>query len=247
MHWRVLGVCLAISVLLAFLLVEALLAFGFKEQLSLIVPLLPIFYAFVYPVIDRNASYTLPDAPSRPAPPTRTPLRPPLPPGARWSGRLGAVLWGLGASLGAYLLLELAAWVAYVRFAAEMPLPDWRGLSLGDLLNWFGGGLIALDGGWEVAYTVCEMIVVSAAGGVAIGLTSRGDPLLEGLVAGAIVSMGFGINQFFFAYEELSRRLGLGMSVLVLLQTFLFALWAGLVFRAVGRGTSVKSGGWGRI
>jgi hypothetical protein len=162
-----------------------------------------------------------------------------LPARGRWSGKLLAILAGVLASLLTHLALETAAWLATGPVPAGGTLG--HNLDAAMLLRWLHGDLVHLDGISQILFLSMEMLVISVFGGLCVGLLSPNTSTLNGLLAGVIVSIWMGANQFASLYIGLldwSLRLGpslgqawkwhYGLPAGLCLQAFVFAICSGL-------------------
>ena len=218
MQWQLLWVSLVVSMFLALGLIKSVRMFGIQQdQLNLIIPLLPVFYALVFPSLEKffakdagRSAHTL--HAYSPAP--KTPKR--------WSGKLTPILMGALACVLAHLALE---WSLLKVFSAVNEAP------------------FELVGRWRLLYLALEMPVITVIGGLYVGFLSRANALLNGLIAGVIASIWMGVSQYIPLYEALSvlsqrwgRTLGLdaqwsnGLVLGLFLQVFFFAAWSGLGF-----------------
>lgn len=231
MHWRLLAISLFIAILAAMALVKAILWLGMREQLNYVIPLLPVFYAIIYPILEKADSH------KHPAPASLYVSS--LPAQKRWSGKLLAIMGGVLASLLAHLALETTAWLTTGQAQAGRPL--WQQLDAEMLARWLHGDLVHLGGISQILFLSMEMLVVSIFGGLCVGLLSLNTSTLNGLLTGVIVAMWMGANQFASLYIGLldwSLRLGpslgqawrwhYGLPAGLCLQAFIFAVCSGL-------------------
>lgn len=239
MRWHVLWASLVASILLAVGFVKLILMAGMKQQLELILPVLPLFYTVVFPLMDKTIPEEGPRRQSQKAA-ARAPRR--------WSGALNPILLGLGVGLALNLLLDLVCGLAYRRFVLASGPTGLEPLTPAAVLGWFFGEL-PYSGVERLVIQALEMVVVSACAGVCVGLLSKTRPLLNGLIAGAIYAAWSGTNQYASVYETilgLSARLGdgwpglqgrwnYGLLVALFLQVLLCAVCSGLAFRAPAR------------
>ena len=218
MQWHLLCGSLLVSMLLALGVIKSVRMFGIQqEQLNLIIPLLPVFYALVFPSLEKAFSKSAGQS-------VRASLL--FPPAAphpkRWSGKLTAILMGALACVLAHFALE---WSLLKVFSAVNEAP------------------FELVGRWKLLYLALELPLITAVGGLYVGMLSRSNALLNGLIAGVIASIFMGVLQYIPLYEALTvlsvrwgSVLGLdsqwsnGLVLGLFLQVFFFAVWSGLGF-----------------
>lgn len=229
MHWQLLGASLAIATFLAFAMVKGVVYFGMSDQMNMVVPLLPILYGLVYPILERTrSSQQLKGAMGYSAPSS-----------SAFSGGLTLIAAGAVASVAAHVFIELAAWLVQKVWVLGQPVPGFHELDAAWLGLLVRGELVPLDGMPKLAYLSLQMFLVSAFGGLCIGMMSRGNPMPTALITGAIVAMWMGVNQYASVLEvfsDLSQsvagRFGFewhastGLLAGLFLQTTLFAVWS---------------------
>jgi hypothetical protein len=234
---RLLALSLLIAVALALGLVKAILWLGFKEQLSYVIPLLPIFYAIIYPSLERQDWRRWTPSASTPSHHLYVDAKP-----RRWSGKLPVILAGVAAALTIHGALETAAWLGSGRAGFDRAHWFTSGASLFfDLLR---GQAVPISGLRHAAFLGMDMALMSLVGGVCVGLMSPATPLLNGLMAGVIVSVWLGANQFSVLYGPLmifssqvteTFKIGwkwyYGLSTGLFLQAFSFAVCGELAAR----------------
>ena len=231
MHWQLLWISLVFSTLLAFGFVKFVLWMGMQNQLSLIIPLLPLFYAFIFPVLEKNYA----------RPKSTQPSSALFAPQTWWSGKLIPIFLGLFISLSVQKSVEAISWFSHRLFILEQGWPAGSEISA-NLLAWTRGDLIRFSGPLQIAFLTLQMLLISIFGGISTGYLSRTNPLLNGLLAGTMVASWMGANQFTPLYAAISdwswkleSLFGFewhsGLLLGLLLQAFFFALFSGLGYR----------------
>lgn len=234
MHWQLLGASLAIATFLAFGLVKGVLFFGMSDQMNLVIPLLPILYGLIYPILERTrSSQQLKGASGYSAPRS-----------GAFSGGLTLIAAGAVASVAAHVFIELAAWGVHKVWVLGQPIPGIHQLDAAWLGLLVRGELVPLEGAAKLWYLSLQMFLVSAFGGLCIGMLSPGNPMPTALIAGAIVAMWMGVNQYSGVLElfsDLSQSFAdkagvewnssTGLLIGLFMQTTLFAVWSGIAYR----------------
>lgn len=231
MHLRLLALSLVVSASLALLFVRAALWLGLHDQLAYIVPLLPVFYAVIYPALEKRH---LLDGLYSPSTRSHVVLGRP---GASSERRMPAILAGAAASLLAHFVLQAAAWLASGQGGFDSARPFSSGAALA--FHLLIGDAVRFSGRRLAAFVGLDAAVMSLAGGLCVGALAPASALLNGLLAGVVVSMFLGASQFAAIYEALlawSSRLNAafklawpwyyGLSTVLLVQSFAFSVCA---------------------
>ena len=236
MYIRLLAVSLVLSVALAMIFVKVVLLLGLHDQLVYVIPLLPVFYAIIYPVVEKHRLAGIAGTGRSTAYVSLAPR------GKPWNRRLPVIAAGAAASLLMHLVLATAAWLAADHAGIDRQHPWLGGFSL--LHHLLRGDAVRFSGLRHAAFLGMDIVMMSAAGGLCVGLVSPSGALLNGLLAGVLVSVGLGVSQFEVLYgplltwsSQLSTAFQIGwkwyygLSTGLLLQAFFFAVCSELAAR----------------
>jgi hypothetical protein len=219
--------------------------FDLEFYTSRTLPLIPILYAVVYEVLEHRKAGRKRTSP--PAPVTeRVKVEAPA------TGRglaMERVLMDVGVSFAVKFLIEIFLFTLFLRFSGQSFSETYGPFSIdtvGRFLRgdhpWFAGneGILLLS---LVAIITCFIT------GLWIGYTSEGRAILEGVLAGAAVTVVMSMTNMLVLYrkietvtESLAGSMGYAMRagflVVVALQVLLYGLWSGVV--QLGKADRVK-------
>jgi hypothetical protein len=227
-HIWVLIATLAMAVLLSFLFIKLIVILNLKDYLGLVVPLLPVFYTIIYPILDRPFSKeTRLKVKTGEIPPVQitTPS---------YFKRLSfwRIAGGIAISLGIKFLMEFSYYGMLI-FLSDGSLTNfWLRLDPVLIFELTRGNLTVSS----LDFLLAEMILMSLAGGIWLGYSSKSRPLMEGVVAGTILSGIIAFTNLTPLYGEIkavaSRVTGMSGSGLhldlfsgVLFFIFIFSCW----------------------
>ena len=239
---RVLVITLVFSVLFAFIFIKVVVLLDLKEYLTLVVPLLPVFYTIIYPILDRPF---LSGKHNKEVENTSGPILIRTP--AYFSNlSYWRILGAVGMVLLIKFIMELAQY-AVVSYLSEGPTRAfWLQMEPLLLLKMLKGDLVVS----HISILLVEMVLMSCFGGVWLGYTSKTRPIMEGLVAGTILSVVIAFTNLTPLYGKINEvasqwtgfldsRLHFEILSGVIAFTFIFSCWvlAGLSLKAAHQKT----------
>jgi hypothetical protein len=224
-------VCLALSLITALTLIGGAIYFDFRETLNLALPVIPILFPLFYQFLDISAGRD-----------KATDGRPSF-----WRRQfslrfsemrsLRVVLIGVLLGLGIKFVMEGLFLYTYYR-KSGLPFDTLFGGRADDLLGRFlRGELLALTGPQVLPLLVVEALVLTAIGGLWIGLSSPGSGVLEALFAGTILAFFATLTNLSLLYTQVESVTRTAASLFgagsfqtfsltgPLLQVFLFGWW----------------------
>jgi hypothetical protein len=225
---------IAICVAVGFMSVSR--AFDVEFYTNKTLPLIPILYAVVYEALEHRKTGA-----TRTSPPVH---RKKVATAETLAGARGItlerVLMGMGVSFAVKFLIEMFLVVLFLRFSGQSFSETYGPFSIetvGRFLRgdhpWFSGneGILLLS---LLAMITCFIT------GLWIGYTSEGRAILEGVLAGAAVTIIMSMTNMLILYrkietatENLAGSMGYAMRtgflVVLLLQVLLYGLWSGVV------------------
>jgi hypothetical protein len=226
-------------------------AFDLETYTNKILPLIPIFYAIIYEVLERRTKGRLP---------------------ARGEAAVAKeAAAGVERGITAGKVIVDVAVGFFVKFSAEIFLVAlfirFSGQSFGDVYGSFTietvGRFLRGDHPWltgrEAVYLLALVAIITTfVTGSWIGHTSKGNAMLEGVFAGAAVTLVTSMTSMVILYraiEETTVRfadsmgyiLRAGFLVVLGVQVLLYGLWSGIVqMRARERAEMKKAGRKGK-
>lgn len=243
MRWIVLWISFLLSVLISVGLVEGVVTMGRKEELGLMLPLLPLFNALLFPFLEKII----------PSEEQRLNRRLEGRSATGWTGALDSVILGFLVGMIGNALMDLLAVFTYQRLPAVWGAQV-QAFSMPSALDLLTGHADPFTGHWRLIFLLGELLIVSAMAGLCAGLLSKGEAILNGLLTGAFLSLWMAANQYVSVYETLSnisgRVLGrmfgarwewnYGLLLVLFLQVLLCAIFSGWAFRLKARTASAK-------
>jgi hypothetical protein len=171
---------LGLAVLMSFLFIKIIVLLELKEYLGLVVPLLPVFYTIIYPILDGPFSSINKKGRS----PGGAPIEIATPSYFR-----NLSLWRIGTAvmiaLAIKFLMEISLY-GMILFLSQGSLSDmWMRIDPALLLKLLKGDLVSSP----LSMLFLEMLLMSSAGGIWLGYSSKTKPIMEGLLAGTLLSI----------------------------------------------------------
>ncbi len=218
-------------------------AYDFESYTTKILPLVPILYAIVYEVLERKKSgKTAKSAPrAKEAPRSKEKDEEIDFPTIRVAGVTpGKVIVDVALSFVAKFSVELLLLALFLQVSGQTFADVYGTFSfetVGKFLRGDHPWLTGKEGIWLLALMA---IFTSLVTGSWIGHTSKGNAILEGVFAGAIVTLINSMTNMLILYrtlEEMTVRLAdsmgyvmrAGILIVIGLQVLLYGLWSGLV------------------
>ncbi len=226
---------LTLSVVAAIVLIKGAVYFEYRETLALALPVLPSVFPIFYRVLTRAPAPVgvLHEAPTHTSVWTR-----------HFSLRFSAmrslrtILLGVGLSLLTKYIAEALFLYTFYR-TSGVPFLVLFGEGDASLLErFFRGELLMIVTSPVVPLLVVEVLVLTAVGGLWIGCTSSGSPVLEAVLAGTILAFFATMTNLTILYARIESLTTIAASALVadysqavslagpVLQIFLYGCWA---------------------
>ncbi len=207
---------------------------NFDPYFNRILPLIPVLYAIVYEVLERRKS--------RPSGNASTPrgeaksVRKAAGPGIT----AGSVIGAVSISFVIKLLLEIMLTVLFLQFSGQSFSDAYGKVSIGTVAQFLRGEHPWLSGKEGLYLLALLYLATIMTTGLWIGYTARGNAIVEGVLAGAVVTLINSMTNMLFLYrgieaaaERLAESMGYvmnaGFLVVLAIQVLLFGLWSGLV------------------
>jgi len=228
----------SIAVCVAVGLVSLSRALDFEFYTTRTLPLIPILYAIVYEVLEHwkagRAKTTRPFRAKESVNAEAPAIVPRL--------TLERVLTGVGVSFAVKFSLEMFLVALFLRFSGQSFNEAYGSFSVETVGKFLRGEHPWLSGSEGVYMLALIAIITCFITGLWIGYTSKGKAILEGVLAGAAVTIVMSMTNMLVLYrrvEEVTIQLAdsmgyvmrAGFLVVIALQVLLYGLWSGLVQR----------------
>jgi hypothetical protein len=223
----------AIAVSASFGLVSLSRAFDLEFYTSKILPLIPILYAIVYEILDhRKAGRARKYLPNKVEAGT-------APTGVEAGITAGRIAVDVAVSFGVKFFIELFLVAVFLRFSGQTFSETYGKFSIGTVGTFLRGEHPWLTGKEGLYLLALVAVITIFVAGSWIGHTSKGNAILEGVLAGAAVTLINSMTNTLVLYrtiEEMTVRLAdsmgyamhAGFLVVLGLQVLLYGLWSGL-------------------
>lgn len=204
-----------------------------------IFPLIPIFYAIIYEVLERRKT-----GKAKPIPPSQA--KEEMKAGAKALFKnitAGRIITDVGVSFAIKFSIELFL-VAFFIYFSGRPFSFYYGAFGIETVGTFLRGEHPWLSGADGLYLLVLLAVVTSFGtGLWIGYTSGGKAILEGVIAGAAVTMITAMTNMLILYrkieemaDQIAASLGYGVRIgflaVLILQVLLYGLWSGIAQKA---------------
>ena len=196
--------CLALTLLAGALMIKGAIYFNVQETLTLTFPIIPVLFPVFYKFLSSESSVTrVLDAVPIPAPQPSSLLKRQL--SLRFSEMksLQRVFIAVAISLAMKFIMEGLFLYTFYR-KSGLPFHTlfggWEDNLVGRFLR---GELLAVTASQVVPLLAVEALVLTAVGGLWIGFTSPGTPILEGVFAGTILAFFAVLTNLSLLYARL--------------------------------------------
>ncbi len=229
----VIAICAAIG------LVTLSRTFDLEFYTTRIFPLIPIFYAIIYEVLERK----------------RTGKEKHLSPAkAREELKAGAVAIfqnitpgrvaaDVGVSFGIKFAVEIVFTALFIHFTGQSFVKLYGDFSAETVGRFLRGDHPWLTGNEGITLLLLLAVVTSFGTGLWIGYTTRAKAILEGVIVGAVVSLISAITNMLILYrqiEEMANQMAasmgyatrVGFVAVITAQVLLYGLWSGIAQKA---------------
>ena len=213
--------------------------FDLETYTTRVFPLIPILYAIVYEVLEKRKT-----GKTRPIPPSE----------AKVEMKAGAarilqnitferIILDVGVSFLIKFGLEIVLTAVYLTVGGHSFTEAYGAFNIDTLGRFLRGDHPWLSGSEGVLILALIALITGLGTGLWIGSTTRALPILEGVVAGAVVTVITTMTNLIVLYrhieklaEETVQTFGyvthIGFAVVISLQVLLYGLWSGMAQRA---------------
>ncbi len=207
----------------------------FDSYITRVLPIVPIFYAIIYEVLDRRKSGKSGKTTSFPGVGTKVAT-----PHAEAGITAGRVIIDVAVSFIVKFSTEIFLVALFLRFGGQTFSETYGTFNIGTVGTFLRGEHPWLTGKEGLYLLALVAVITSFVTGSWIGHTSKGNAILEGVLAGAAVTLINSMTNMLILYrtiEEMTVRLAdsmgyvmrAGFLVVIGLQVLLYGLWSGLV------------------
>jgi hypothetical protein len=208
----------------------------FDTYLIKVLPIVPIFYAIIYDVLERRKT----GRSGRRAPYSGEATKIALPADAEAGITAGRIILDVGVSFVVKFSVEIFLVTLFLRFGGQTFIEAYGTFNIGTVGTFLRGEHPWLSGKDGIYLLALVAILSSIVTGSWIGHTSKGNAILEGVLAGSVVTLVNSMTNMLFLYrtiEDMTVRLAdslgyamrAGFLVVIGLQVLLYGLWSGLV------------------
>jgi hypothetical protein len=208
----------------------------YDSYISRILPIVPILYAIIYDVLERKKS----GRSGKRAPSPREGTKVALPTDAEAGITAGRIILDVAVSFIVKFSVEIFLVVLFLRFGGQAFTEAYGTFNIGTVGTFLRGEHPWLSGKDGIYLLALVAILSSIVTGSWIGHTSKGNAMLEGVLAGSVVTLVNSMTNMLVLYrtiEDMTVRLAdsmgyamrAGFLVVIGLQVLLYGLWSGLV------------------
>jgi hypothetical protein len=204
-----------------------------------IFPLIPILYAIIYEVLERRKN-----GKARPIPPSRA--KEEMKAGAKALFQhitAGRIVTDVGVSFAIKFSIELGLVALFIHFSGQSFSVIYGSFGIETIGAFLRGEHPWLSGSEGLTILALIAIITSFGTGLWIGYTTQGKAILEGVIAGAVVTMITAMTNMLLLYrkiEEMADRMAaslgygvrIGFIAVLVLQVLLYGLWSGIAQKA---------------
>jgi len=215
-------------------------AFDLEFYTNKILPLIPILYAIIYEVLEHKKANRA-KARARNLPPDQRRTENLEIQGVANQGlTFGRVVTDVGVSFGAKFSVEMFLVALFLRFSGQSFDEAYGSFSIETVGRFLRGEHPWLSSSESIYPLTLIALITCIITGLWIGYTSKGNAILEGVLAGAAVTVVMAMTNMLILYrkievatEQLADSMGYAMRagflVVIALQVLLYGLWSGLV------------------
>jgi hypothetical protein len=208
----------------------------FDTYLIKVLPIIPIFYAIIYDVLERRKT----GRSGKRAPYSGEGTKIALPADAEAGITAGKIILDVAVSFVVKFSVEIFLVALFLRFGGQAFTEAYGTFNIGTVGTFLRGEHPWLSGKDGIYLLALVAILSSIVTGSWIGHTSKGNAILEGVLAGSVVTLVNSMTNMLFLYrtiEDMTVRLAdslgyamrAGFLVVIGLQVLLYGLWSGLV------------------
>jgi hypothetical protein len=214
-------------------------AFDLDIYTNRIFPLIPILYAIIYEVLERRKTGR-----SKPIPPSKA--KEEMKAGAKalfQNITVGRIITDVGVSFAIKFSLEICLVALFIHFSGQAFNSIYGTFGIETVGTFLRGEHPWLSGSEGLTLLALLAVISSFGTGLWIGYTTRGKAILEGVVAGAAVTMITAMTNMLILYrkieemaDQMAASLGYGIRIgfvaVMVLQVLLYGLWSGIAQKA---------------
>jgi len=211
-------------------------AFDLEFYTSRTLPLIPILYAIIYEVLDRKKT-------GRTRTSSSAPVRQNVKVESPAIGRglsMERVLMDVGVSFAVKFLIEMFLFTLFLRFSGQSFSEAYGPFSIETVGRFLRGDHPWFSGNGGIVLLSLVAIITCFITGLWIGYTSEGRAILEGVLAGAAVTIVMSMTNMLILYRKIEMvterfvdsmgyAVRAGFLVVLALQVLLYGLWSGVV------------------
>jgi hypothetical protein len=213
--------------------------FELDAYTSRIFPLIPILYAIIYEVLEKNKN-----GKAKPIPPSQA--REEMKAGAKvllQNITAGRIITDVGVSFAIKFSTEIVLVALFLSITGQSFTSVYGTFGIETVGRFLRGDHPWLEGAEGITILGLIAVLTSFGTGVWIGHTSGGKAILEGVIAGAAVTFITAMTNMLVLYrqieaaaDEMAASLGYGIHIgfvsVLLLQVLLYGLWSGISQKA---------------
>ncbi|MDH4163115.1 MAG: hypothetical protein OEW15_10560 [Nitrospirota bacterium] len=213
--------------------------FDLEMYTSRIFPLIPILYAIVYEALEKRRT-----GKSKPIPPSQAKAEMKAGVSAIFKNiTVERVIVDVGISMCIKFTFEVILTAAHLYATKQSFAGAYGAFSVETMGRLLRGDHPWISGNWSIVLLALIALTASLGTGIWIGTTTRGNAILEGVMAGAavtVISTMTNLLALYRAIEELTVQAAdymgyvthLGFVVVMTLQVLFYGLWSGIAQRA---------------
>ena len=213
--------------------------FDLDTYTSRIFPLIPILYAIIYEVLERRKT-----GKAKPIPPSRA--KEEMKAGAKLLFQnitVGRIITDVGVSFAIKFSLEIFLVALFIHFSGQTFSAIYGTFGIETVGTFLRGEHPWLSGREGLSLLALLAVLSSFGTGLWIGYTTKGKAVLEGVIAGAAVTMITAMTNMLILYRkieettnQIAASLGYGARIgflaVLILQVLLYGLWSGIAQKA---------------
>lgn len=213
--------------------------FDLEMYTSRIFPLIPVLYAIIYEALEKRRT-----GKSKPIPPSEAKAEMKAGAATIFQGiGIDRIIIDVGISLAIKFLFEVVLTAAHLVATKQSFAAVYGAFSVETLGRLLRGDHPWITGNWSLLLLALIALTTSLGAGIWIGSTSKGNAILEGVLAGAAVTVVTTMTNLLALYralEELTVQAAsymgyvthIGFAVVMSLQVLFYGLWSGVAKRA---------------
>ncbi len=213
--------------------------FDLEFYTTRIFPLIPILYAIIYEVLERRRT-----GKSKSIPPAKA--REEMKAGAKLIFKnitVGRIITDVGVSFAIKFSIEIFLVALFIHFSGQSFTSLYGSFGIETVGRFLRGEHPWLSGNEGLSLLALLAVITSFGTGLWIGYTTKGKAILEGVIAGAFVTVITAMTNMLILYRkieetanQMAASLGYGIHVgfvaVLMLQVLLYGFWSGIAQKA---------------